>query len=87
MEAPQRVAPTYRSIFFIPANRQDRMLEAPKFVADALAYDLEDAVPTAEKDRAREAVQMVLAAHAAKPFGQLGPDMRAELVASGPSVN
>jgi citrate lyase subunit beta/citryl-CoA lyase len=71
MDASLRLAPTYRSILWVPGNREDWMLKAPKFGADAYAYDLEDSVPIAEKERGRAAVQVVLAAHAGQPFGRL----------------
>ena len=45
-----------RTLLFVPGNK-DRMLEkAPAAGADALLYDLEDAVPAAERDIAREKV-------------------------------
>jgi citrate lyase subunit beta / citryl-CoA lyase len=70
MDASLRPAPAYRSILWVPASRRDWMLKAPKFGADAYAYDLEDSVPVDGKERAREAVQVVLAEHAGKPFGR-----------------
>jgi citrate lyase subunit beta/citryl-CoA lyase len=70
MAASRRPVPTYRSMLWVPGNRKDWMLKAPKFGADAFAYDLEDSVPTDEKERAREAIQVVLAEHAAEPFGK-----------------
>ena len=46
-----------RSILYIPANREDWVLEAPeKYDADAFIFDLEDSVPPGEKDAAREIV-------------------------------
>lgn len=46
-----------RSILYIPANREDWVLEAPeKYDADAFIFDLEDSVPPGEKEAAREIV-------------------------------
>jgi citrate lyase subunit beta / citryl-CoA lyase len=70
MDVPLRTAPAYRSMLWVPGNRQDWMLKAPKFGADAYAYDLEDSVPIDGKERAREAVQVVLAEHAGRAFGR-----------------
>lgn len=47
----------YRSILFVPGNRAEWIDKAPKYGADALILDLEDAVPTAEKKEARSIVR------------------------------
>lgn len=52
-----------RSKLFVPGNRPDRMAKAAETEADALSYDLEDAVPDSEKAAAREAVASFLRAH------------------------
>ena len=58
-----RQAKPVRSALFVPGNREDRMQKAPRFGADALILDLEDAVPPAQKAAALEAAAMALAAH------------------------
>ncbi len=45
-----------RSFLYVPGNASDKLAKALTRGADALIVDLEDAVPPAEKDRAREAV-------------------------------
>jgi citrate lyase subunit beta/citryl-CoA lyase len=42
-----------RSLMFVPGNREDMLAKAAAVPADAIVIDLEDAVPTAEKERAR----------------------------------
>jgi citrate lyase subunit beta/citryl-CoA lyase len=49
-----------RSKLFIPGNRTDLMHKAAISAADALSFDLEDAVPEAEKDSARLQVSKFL---------------------------
>ena len=44
-----------RSKLFVPGNRPDLMVKAERGAADALSFDLEDAVPEAEKAAARQA--------------------------------
>ncbi len=44
-----------RSKLFVPGNRPDLMAKAEDGAADALSFDLEDAVPEAEKAAARRA--------------------------------
>lgn len=45
----------FRSLLFIPANNEDWVRGAPfDYDADGYIYDLEDSVPPAEKDAARE---------------------------------
>src|SRR5512139_3382470 len=45
-----------RSWLYVPGNRPDRFDKAYAAGADAVIVDLEDAVPPAEKGRARDAV-------------------------------
>lgn len=45
-----------RSYLFVPANRPERIAKALAAGADAVIVDLEDAVPPAEKDAARQAL-------------------------------
>ncbi|MDY7576996.1 CoA ester lyase [Herbaspirillum sp. RTI4] len=45
-----------RSYLFVPGNRPERFAKACATGADAVIFDLEDAVPTAEKEAARSAV-------------------------------
>jgi citrate lyase subunit beta/citryl-CoA lyase len=47
----------YRSTMFVPGNRGAWIEKAPKYGADALMLDLEDAVPIAEKIQARQTVR------------------------------
>src|SRR6266851_4016013 len=55
-----RRAKPIRSALFVPGNREDRMLKAPRFGADALILDLEDAVALADKPRSRVTVRKAL---------------------------
>jgi citrate lyase subunit beta / citryl-CoA lyase len=43
-----------RSLLFVPGSRPDMIAKLPRWTADAAVIDLEDAVPTAGKDSARE---------------------------------
>lgn len=43
-----------RSLLIMPGNRENMLAKAPTYGADALVFDLEDAVPLAEKPKARE---------------------------------
>src|SRR5690625_1646761 len=47
----------YRSWLFVPGNKESMLEKAPGLSADALVYDLEDAVPVKEKASARQLVQ------------------------------
>ncbi len=47
----------YRTLFFVPGNRPDFMEKASRYGADALLFDLEDAVPLQEKQLARDLVR------------------------------
>jgi citrate lyase subunit beta / citryl-CoA lyase len=55
-----RRAKPVRSALFVPGNREDRIQKAPRFGADALILDLEDAVAAADKPRARTTVRRML---------------------------
>ncbi|MDX6362022.1 MAG: citrate lyase subunit beta / citryl-CoA lyase [Streptomyces sp.] len=44
----------WRTLLFVPGNRPDRIAKAGTRGADAVVVDLEDAVPAAEKEHARE---------------------------------
>ncbi len=46
-----------RSVFFIPGGTERLLAKTPAIGADIVAFDLEDAVPPAEKPRARELVR------------------------------
>ncbi|MFB6206419.1 MAG: CoA ester lyase [Haloglomus sp.] len=46
-----------RSVLYVPAHREGWVAEAASHGADAVILDLEDAVPTDEKDAARAAVR------------------------------
>lgn len=45
-----------RSALFVPGNREDWLRDAHRHGADVIILDLEDSVPTKEKDNARETV-------------------------------
>ncbi|OCK58381.1 CoA ester lyase [Bradyrhizobium sp. LMTR 3] len=55
-----RDAKWYRSMLYVPGNKLDWMLKAPKYGADALVFDLEDSVAVPEKAAAREAVAIAI---------------------------
>ncbi len=57
-----------RSALFVPGNREERMLKAPKYGADALIFDLEDAVAQSDKQAARHSVRGAL-----EQLGDSGP--------------
>ena len=46
--------PVMRSVFYVPGNREDLIAKIPKIPADIITFDLEDSVPPAEKQKARE---------------------------------
>ncbi len=56
-----------RSLLYAPGNRPDLMEKSLRTATDAVIFDLEDAVPPAEKDRARELVAGFLSQPQAKP--------------------
>ncbi len=49
-------SPMWRSMLFIPAHRDDFVGKASQRGADAYVLDLEDSVPEAQKNKAREAI-------------------------------
>ena len=51
----------YRSVLYIPAANQRAMEKARTLAADAIIFDLEDAVAPAEKAGARELLKAALA--------------------------
>jgi citrate lyase subunit beta / citryl-CoA lyase len=55
----RRVKPI-RSALFVPGNREDRIKKAPKFSADALILDLEDAVALPDKANSRGIVRRMV---------------------------
>ena len=52
----QRAAANYRSLLFIPGNRESMLEKASRSNPDAFVPDLEDSVPPEEKDNARALV-------------------------------
>jgi citrate lyase subunit beta/citryl-CoA lyase len=46
-----------RSVFYVPGNREDLIAKIPNIPADIITLDLEDSVPPAEKQRARELIR------------------------------
>lgn len=65
-----REARCYRSMLFIPGHKLDWMLKAPKYSADALIFDLEDAVELTEKRAARNAVAAAIKQLCSGSFGR-----------------
>lgn len=54
-----------RSMLVMPANRADMLAKSPTYGADALVFDLEDSVPVAEKQKARELAREFIEKHKA----------------------
>lgn len=52
----------YRSVLYIPASRERALEKARELAADAIIFDLEDAVAPEEKVRAREVLSAALGA-------------------------
>jgi citrate lyase subunit beta/citryl-CoA lyase len=46
----------FRTLLFVPANRENMLVKAQTLAADIIVIDLEDAVPPAEKESARNNV-------------------------------
>jgi len=46
--------PVMRSVFYVPGNKEDLIAKIPRFPADIITLDIEDSVPPAEKQIARE---------------------------------
>jgi len=62
MAVERRAQPPIRSLLYVPGNKLDWMLKAPKYGADALIFDLEDAVPPDQKVASRAVVRQALEA-------------------------
>lgn len=62
-EPPRDVARPIRSLLFVPGNREEWMHKGLASGADALALDLESAIPRGEAEAARGACRRVLEAH------------------------
>ena len=58
-----------RSKLFVPASRPELFAKALAGDADALSFDLEDAVQEARKSEARETLQAFLRQVSARPSG------------------
>ncbi|MBI4303631.1 MAG: CoA ester lyase [Chloroflexi bacterium] len=43
-----------RSVFYVPGNKEDMIAKIPNILADVITLDIEDSVPPAEKQKARE---------------------------------
>ena len=56
------MARPYRSVLYIPASRERALEKARELAADAIIFDLEDAVAPEEKVRAREVLSAALGA-------------------------
>lgn len=65
-----REARWYRSMLYVPGNKLDWMLKAPKYGADALMFDLEDSVEINQKAGARNAVAAAIKELCTGPFGR-----------------
>lgn len=46
--------PVMRSVFYVPGNNEDLIAKIPRIPADVITLDIEDSVPPAEKQKARE---------------------------------
>jgi citrate lyase subunit beta/citryl-CoA lyase len=57
----------FRSLLFIPGNNPSMLQNADIFMADAIIFDLEDAVSVHEKDNARNLVETYLLTSASLP--------------------
>ena len=49
--------PVMRSVFYVPGNNESFIQKAPSLPADIITLDLEDSVPPAEKEKAREMIR------------------------------
>lgn len=70
MPQTTREARWYRSILYVPGDKLDWMLKAPKYGADALMFDLEDSVEVTQKAGARNAVAAAIQKLCTGPFGR-----------------
>ncbi|GAB4388816.1 HpcH/HpaI aldolase/citrate lyase family protein [Albidovulum sp.] len=61
MSAPTDRLRPYRSVLYLPASRERALEKAAGLAADAIIFDLEDAVAVEEKARARELLRRTLA--------------------------
>jgi citrate lyase subunit beta/citryl-CoA lyase len=52
--------PTFRSLFFAPANRPELISKFPRFAADCYVIDLEDGTPPADKASARAGLKPLI---------------------------
>jgi citrate lyase subunit beta/citryl-CoA lyase len=52
--------PPIRSLLYVPGNKLDWMLKAPRYGSDALILDLEDSVPPDQKVQSRALVQRAI---------------------------
>ncbi len=52
--------PTFRSLFFAPANRPELVAKFPRFAADCYVIDLEDGTPPADKAAARDGLKALI---------------------------
>lgn len=52
-----------RSLLIMPANRESMLAKAPSYGADGLVFDLEDSVPLAEKEQARQLAPQYIERH------------------------
>lgn len=71
-----------RSWLYVPGHRPDRVAKALAAGADAVVVDLEDAVPAAEKDRARDLTVALLTGRA-NAVGTAGPAVWVRVNAAG----
>jgi citrate lyase subunit beta/citryl-CoA lyase len=53
---PQKAFPVWRSLLFVPTTVRKFVEGAPKRGSDAIILDLEDSIPLADKERARQLV-------------------------------
>lgn len=60
MQRPDAAVRLFRSVLYVPASKPRAMEKAPRLAADALIFDLEDAVMPQEKVQARAALAAVL---------------------------
>ncbi|MFU8869729.1 aldolase/citrate lyase family protein, partial [Natronococcus sp.] len=67
-----------RSLLFTPGDRPEMLRKAPGAGADAIVFDLEDAVSPGRKDEAREAVRNCLADPAFDPDPEVCVRVNAE---------
>ncbi len=84
MNPPVPAARPRRSLLFVPGNRPQRFAKAFTSGADIVCMDLEDAVPAAEKDAARQAVRDYLQS-AAPPGAEVAVRINALPGAEGDS--